>query len=88
MPQHDQTMAKEHYDWYKHKNNQCCYNRLILENSIKITKVRIIEWKTDEGWLYEWCNYYTTVGYQIITDKEAGVIKIRNQNTSMVLILC
>ena len=38
--------------------------------------------------MYEWCNYCTAVGYQIITDKEAGVIKIRNQNTSMVLILC
>ena len=49
--------------------------------------MRIMEWKTDEGWSYEWCNYYTTVGYQIIADKKAGVIEIRNQSTSMVLIL-
>ena len=46
-----------------------------------------MEWKTDEGWSYERCNYYTTVGYQIVTDKKAGVIEIRNRSTSMVLIL-
>ena len=35
MPDHCQTTAKEHfYEWYKHRNNQCYYNRLILENSI------------------------------------------------------
>ena len=27
----------------KHWNNQFCYNRLILENSIKITKIKIHE---------------------------------------------
>ena len=44
MPQHGQTMAKEHYyNWYKYRNNQCYYNCLILENSIKITKIRIME---------------------------------------------
>ena len=44
MPQHGQTRAKQHYyDWYKHRNNQCCYNNLNLENSIKITKIRIME---------------------------------------------
>ena len=40
-----------------------------LENSMKITtKIRIIGRKTDEGWSYEWCNYYTIAGYQIVTD--------------------
>ena len=53
MSQHDPAMAKEHYDWYKHRNNQCCHNRLILENSIKMTKIRFTEWKTDKGWSYE-----------------------------------
>ena len=33
-----------------------------------------MEWKIDEGWSYEWCNYCITVGYQIDTDKKAGVI--------------
>ena len=28
MPKHGQTTAKEHfYEWYKYRNNQCCYNR-------------------------------------------------------------
>ena len=39
MPQQGQTTAKEHcYDWYKHRNNQCRYIRLILENSITTNK--------------------------------------------------
>ena len=51
MSQHIQTMSKEHYyNWYKHRNNQCHYNCLILGNSIKITKIRITEWKTDKRW--------------------------------------
>ena len=88
MFQHGQTTAKEHYyDWYNHKNNQCCYNRLIFENSIKIIKIRNKEWKTDEEWSYEWCKYYTIVANQIFTDEKVGVIEIRNQNTSMILIL-
>ena len=88
MTQHGQTTAKEHYyDWYNRKNNQCCYNRLIFENSIKIIKIRNKEWKTDEGWSYEWCKYYTIVANQIVTNEKAGVIEIRNLNTSMILIL-
>ena len=71
MPNHCQTTAKEHfYEWYKHKNNQCCYNSLILENSIEITKIKIMKWKSDEEWSYELCNYYTIVEYQIVTDEE------------------
>ena len=76
MPEHDQTTAKEHfYESYKHRKNECCHNRLILEDSIKITKIRIMEWKTDEGWSYEWCNCYTTVGLK------AEVIAIRSHST-------
>ena len=42
MPQQGQITAKEHYyDWYKDRNNTCCYKRLILENSIKIIKTKI-----------------------------------------------
>ena len=47
MPKHDQTTAKEYfYHWYKHRKKQCC---LILENSIRITKIRIMKWQKDEG---------------------------------------
>ena len=50
MPQNDQTAAKEnYYDWYKDRNNLCCYNRLILESSMILTKIRIMEWKAEEG---------------------------------------
>ena len=42
IPQHDRTGAKEHRYDGKHWNNQLCYNRLILENSIKITKIKIM----------------------------------------------
>ena len=73
MPDHCQTTTKEHfYEWYKHKKNQCCYNSLILENSIEVTKIKIMEWKSGEEWSYEWCSYYTTVEYQIVTDEEPG----------------
>ena len=42
MPQHGQTLVKEHYhNLFKYRNNQCYYNCLILE--IKITKIRIME---------------------------------------------
>ena len=44
MPELGQATAKQYYhDWYKHRNNQRCYNYLNLENSIKITKIRIME---------------------------------------------
>ena len=52
-----------------------------LESSVKITKIRIMECKTDEGWPYEWCNYYTTIGYLVVTDKKDRVIENRYQNT-------
>ena len=44
MPQNGETTAEErYYDRCKHRNNQCLYNYLILENYIKITKIRIME---------------------------------------------
>ena len=36
----------------KNWNNQYCYNGLILENSIKTTKIKIMRWETDKRWLY------------------------------------
>ena len=56
MPQHDQTITKEHY-------NDCNKDR---ENSIKITKIRPMRKKPDEGWSYDWCNDYTFTGYWIV----------------------
>ena len=42
MPQHDETTAKKHhYDWFKHRNKLSWHNRLNLETSMKITKIRI-----------------------------------------------
>ena len=39
MPEHGQTTAKEYfYEWFNNRNNQYCYNRFILENSIKLPK--------------------------------------------------
>lgn len=35
-------------------------------------------------WMIQW---YTTAGYQIVIDKKARVIEIRNENTSVLLIL-
>ena len=58
-----------------------------LEKDVKTTKIRIVGWKTDEGWSYERYNDYTSTGYRIFIDEKAKVIEIRNQNTSRVLIL-
>ena len=58
-----------------------------LEKGIKTTKIRIAEWKADEGWFYEKGNDYKTIGYQIFIDNKADVIEIKNQNVSRVLIL-
>ena len=63
----------------KHWNNQYCYNRLILENYIKITKIKIMRWEADKAWLYEWCNDYTTIEYQVAIDEKAGVIEIKTK---------
>ena len=58
----------------KHRNNHYCYNRLILENSIKITKMRIMKCGTDKRWLCESCKDYTTIEHQIVIDEKAEVI--------------
>ena len=63
----------------KNRNNHYCYNRLILETSIKITKMRIVRWGTGKRWLYESCNDYTNIEYQIVIDEKAGVIEIKTK---------
>ena len=55
------------------------YNRLILENSIKITKVKLMRRETDKIWLYEWYNDYTTIEYQIVIQEKAGVSEIKTK---------
>ena len=63
-----------------HWNNRYCYNRLILEKSIEITEIKIMRWETDQTWLYEWYNDYTTaIEYQIVIDEKAGVIEIKTK---------
>ena len=59
MPQHDRTIAKEHYNNW---NND-------RENSIKITKIRPMRRKKDEGWSYDWCNDYTVTGTELLSMK-------------------
>ena len=51
-----------------------CYNSLILGNYIEVTKIIIMRWEADKRWLYEWCNVYTTIEYQIVIDEKSGVI--------------
>ena len=63
----------------KHWNNQYCYNRLILENSIKTTKINVMRWETYKRWLYEWCIDYTTIEYQTVVAEKAGVIEIKTK---------
>ena len=63
----------------KHWNNQYCCNRLILENSIQITKIKILRRETDKRWLYEWCNDYTITEYQVVIDEKAGVIEFKKK---------
>ena len=63
----------------KHWNYQHCSNCLILENCIKITKIKIMTWETDKMWLYEWCKDYTTIKYQIVIDEKVGVIEIKTK---------
>ena len=66
----------------KHWNSQHCYSRLILEfdfNSIKITKIKIMRWETDKRWLYELCNDYTTIEYQIVIDEKARAVEIQTK---------
>ena len=83
MPQNGQINVKEHYyDWYKHRNNLCCYNRLILEDTTLITEKRIMEWKTDEVRSYESFNYYITVAYQPNGHISVDLPSIRRRNST------
>ena len=50
-----------------------------LENYIKITKTKIMRWEADERWLYEWCNDYTTIEYQVFIEEKSGVIEIKTK---------
>ena len=63
----------------KHRNNHYCYNGLILETAIEITKMRIMKLGTDKRWLCESCKDYTTTEYQIVIDAKAGVIEIKTK---------
>ena len=66
----------------KHWNNRYCYSRLILEfdlSSVKITKIKIMRWETDKKWLYELCNNYTTIEYQVVIDEKARVTEIQTK---------
>ena len=66
----------------KHWNYQYCYSSLILElnfNSIKITKIKTMRRETGKRWLYELCNDYTTVEYQIAIDEKAKVTEIQTK---------
>ena len=38
-----------------------------------------MRWEADKGWLYEWFNDYTTIGYQIVIDEKVGVIEIETK---------
>ena len=48
-------------------------------NSVKINKIKIMTWETDKRWLYELCNDYTTIEYQIAIDKKARAIEIQTK---------
>ena len=63
----------------KHWNNQYCYNRLILQNYVKITKMKIMRWEAHKRWLCECCNDYRTTEYQVNIDEKTGVIDIKTK---------
>ena len=63
----------------KHRNNHYCYNRLILETTFEITKMRIMRLGTDKRWLCESWKDYTTTEYQTVIDQKAGVIEIKTK---------
>ena len=63
----------------KHRNNQYCHNRLIIEISTKITKIKIMRWDADEMWLYGWCNDYTNIEYQAVIEEKAWLMEIKTK---------
>ena len=52
---------------------------LILETSIKITKMRIMRWGADKRCLCESRKDYATIEYQIVIDEKAGVIETKTK---------
>ena len=58
-------------------NNHYCYNRLILENYIKITKIKTMRWEADKRGGY--MNDYTTIEYQVVIEEKYGVIEIKTK---------
>ena len=63
----------------KNRKNHYCYNCLILETSIKISKMRTMKWGTDKRWLCESCKDYTTIKHQIAIDEKAGLIETKTK---------
>ena len=63
----------------KNRKNHYCYNRLILETSIKITKMRTMRWGTVKKWLCESCKDYASIEYQVVIDEKAEVTEIKTK---------
>ena len=63
----------------KNRKNHYCYNHLILETSMKITKMRTMGWGTVKKWLCESCKDYASIEYQVVIDEKAGVTEIKTK---------
>ena len=50
---------------------------MILENYIKITKIKTMRWEADKRGGY--MNDYTTIEYQVVTEEKYGVIEIKTK---------
>ena len=62
----------------KHRNNQYCYDRLILENSIKISKKKLDEKQIKGGYMND-PKITKTIEYQIAIEEKAGIIEIKTK---------
>ena len=63
----------------KHKNNQYCYDRLILENSIKISKKKKLDEKQIKGGYMNDPKITKTIEYQTAIEEKAGIIEIKTK---------
>ena len=52
---------------------------MILETSIKITKMRTMRWGTVKKWLCESCKDYASIEYQVVIDEKAEVTEIKTK---------
>ena len=52
---------------------------MILETSMKITKMRTMGWGTVKKWLCESCKDYASIEYQVAIDEKAGVTEIKTK---------